>query len=87
MVGDYKWDVLCANNAGTPCALLVNGGGEPEWVKDATFVITKLTDVIEIVEGKTTMTRAVVGLVTCSSRAEARKIAQVDFDEEFGGVR
>jgi HAD superfamily hydrolase (TIGR01549 family) len=51
MVGDYKWDVLCANNAGTPCALLVNGAGEPEWVKDATFVITRLTDVIEIVEG------------------------------------
>jgi HAD superfamily hydrolase (TIGR01549 family) len=52
MVGDYKWDVLCANNAGTPCALLVNGNGEPEWVKDADYVITKLTDVIEIVEGK-----------------------------------
>jgi HAD superfamily hydrolase (TIGR01549 family) len=52
MVGDYKWDVLCANNAGTPCALLVNGNGELEWVKDADYVITKLTDVIAIVEGK-----------------------------------
>src|ERR1019366_6774135 len=52
MVGDYKWDVLCAKNAGTPCALLTNGDGEPEWVKDATYVITRLTEVIEIIEGK-----------------------------------
>jgi HAD superfamily hydrolase (TIGR01549 family) len=52
MVGDYKWDVLCANNAGTPCALLVNGSGLPDWAKDADFVITKLTEVIEIIEGK-----------------------------------
>ena len=51
MVGDYKWDVLCARNAGTPCALLVNGNGEPDWVKDADYIITKLTDVIAIVEG------------------------------------
>jgi beta-phosphoglucomutase-like phosphatase (HAD superfamily) len=35
-----------------PCALLVNGNGEPEWVKDADYIITKLTDVIAIVEGK-----------------------------------
>jgi len=52
MVGDYKWDVLCAKNAGTPCALLTNGDGEQEWSKDATYVITRLTDVIEIIEGK-----------------------------------
>jgi HAD superfamily hydrolase (TIGR01549 family) len=52
IVGDYKWDVLCAKNAGAPCVLLVNGSGEPEWAKDADFVVTKLTDVIEIVEGK-----------------------------------
>ncbi|HUJ09928.1 MAG TPA: HAD family hydrolase [Verrucomicrobiae bacterium] len=52
VVGDYKWDVHCAKNAGAPCALLVNGSGEPEWAKDANFVITKLADVIEIIEGK-----------------------------------
>ena len=52
MVGDYKWDVLCAKNAGTPCALLVNGGGQPEWAKGADFTITNLTDVIKIIEGK-----------------------------------
>jgi len=51
MVGDYKWDVLCAKNAGAPCALLINGEGEPEWAKDATYVITRLTEVIEIIEG------------------------------------
>lgn len=52
MVGDYKWDVLCAKNAGAPSALLINGEGEPEWAKDATYVITRLTEVIEIIEGK-----------------------------------
>ena len=52
IVGDYKWDVLCARNAGAPCALLINGDGEPEWANDADFLITKLTEVIEIVEGK-----------------------------------
>jgi len=52
MVGDYKWDVLCAKNAGAPCALLINGEGEAEWTKDATYVIAKLTEVIEIIEGK-----------------------------------
>ena len=52
MVGDYKWDVLCAKNAGTPCALLTNGDGVPEWAKDAKYVITRLAEVIEIIEGK-----------------------------------
>jgi HAD superfamily hydrolase (TIGR01549 family) len=52
MVGDYKWDVLCAKNAGTPCALLTNGDGEPDWATDARYVITSLTEVIEIIEGK-----------------------------------
>jgi HAD superfamily hydrolase (TIGR01549 family) len=51
MVGDYKWDVLCAKNAGTSCAILINGGSVPDWAKDADFVIKRLTDVIDIVEG------------------------------------
>ena len=51
MVGDYKWDVLCAKNAGAPSALLINGEGEVDWAKDATYVITRLTEVIEIIEG------------------------------------
>ncbi|MGD0651071.1 MAG: HAD family hydrolase [Verrucomicrobiia bacterium] len=51
MVGDYKWDVLCAKNAGALCAVLVNGGGVPDWAKDADFIIKRLTDVIDIVEG------------------------------------
>jgi HAD superfamily hydrolase (TIGR01549 family) len=49
MVGDYKWDVLCAKNAGAPCALLINGDGEPEWAKDADYIITKLTEIISII--------------------------------------
>lgn len=52
MVGDYKWDVLCAKNAGAPCALLTNDEGVPEWAEDATYVITRLVEVIEIIEGK-----------------------------------
>ena len=52
MVGDYKWDVLCAKNAGAPCALLINGDGEPDWAKDADYIITTLAEVIEIIEGK-----------------------------------
>jgi HAD superfamily hydrolase (TIGR01549 family) len=52
MVGDYKWDVLCARNAGAPCALLVNGDEDAAWAKDADHIITELTEVIEIIEGK-----------------------------------
>lgn len=52
MVGDYKWDVQCAKNAGAPCALLIDGKGEPDWAKDADYIITRLTEVIEIIEGK-----------------------------------
>jgi HAD superfamily hydrolase (TIGR01549 family) len=52
MVGDYKWDVLCAKNAGAPCALLINGDGEPDWAGDADYIITRLSEVIEIIEGK-----------------------------------
>jgi phosphoglycolate phosphatase-like HAD superfamily hydrolase len=52
MVGDYKWDVLCAKNAGAPCALLANGDEDAEWAKSADHVITRLIDVIEIIEGK-----------------------------------
>ena len=52
IVGDYKWDVLCAKNAGAPCVLLINGEGAPEWAKDATYVITRLREVIEVIDGK-----------------------------------
>ncbi|HVM62367.1 MAG TPA: HAD family hydrolase [Verrucomicrobiae bacterium] len=52
MVGDYKWDVLCAKNAGAPSVLLIDGEGREDWAKDATYVITRLTEVIEIMEGK-----------------------------------
>jgi HAD superfamily hydrolase (TIGR01549 family) len=52
MVGDYKWDVLCAKNAGSPSAMLTNGEPVPDWAKDATYIIEKLAEVIEIIEGK-----------------------------------
>jgi len=51
MVGDYKWDVLCANNAGIRCACLVERGKElPEWTAKADFIIHRLSALIEIVE-------------------------------------
>jgi HAD superfamily hydrolase (TIGR01549 family) len=52
MVGDYKWDVLCAKNAGAPCALLADGDEDAAWAKSADHIITELTEVIEIIEGK-----------------------------------
>ncbi len=50
MVGDYKWDVLCAKNAGIPCAILLNGGEMPDWAKDAQYHVRRLTDLIEILQ-------------------------------------
>jgi HAD superfamily hydrolase (TIGR01509 family) len=50
MVGDYKWDVLCAKNAGIPCALLLNGDPLPDWAKDATYHVRRLTELIEILK-------------------------------------
>ena len=41
MVGDYKWDVLCAKNAGAPCVVLVNGGDVPDWAREADFIIKR----------------------------------------------
>lgn len=49
MVGDYKWDVLCANNAGIPCALLLNGEPLPDWAKDARYHVRRLTELMELV--------------------------------------
>jgi len=50
MVGDYKWDLLCAKNAGAPCAILVDGDAVPEWAKDASFLIRRLEEVLEILD-------------------------------------
>ena len=48
MVGDYKWDVLCAQNAGIPCAVLLNGD-VPEWAQGADYRIRRLTELLEII--------------------------------------
>jgi HAD superfamily hydrolase (TIGR01549 family) len=52
MVGDYKWDVMCAQNAGSPCVVLLNGDPLPEWARGADHVIHRLTELLPIVEGK-----------------------------------
>jgi HAD superfamily hydrolase (TIGR01509 family) len=70
MVGDYKWDVLCANNAGIRCAVLINGDPMPEWATGAQFVIRRLTEVIDIID------RNAVGRGT--SRGGARRTAPAE---------
>ena len=52
MVGDYKWDVLCAANAGIPCAVLLNGTTVPEWARTARYHLRRLTEISTILEGK-----------------------------------
>ena len=52
MVGDYKWDVLCADNAGIPGAVLLNGGAPPEWAASARYHWQRLTELIELLEGQ-----------------------------------
>jgi HAD superfamily hydrolase (TIGR01549 family) len=54
MVGDYKWDVLCAKNAGAPCVVLVNGDDVPDWAREADYVIKRLTELIPIIKGERT---------------------------------
>jgi HAD superfamily hydrolase (TIGR01549 family) len=50
MVGDYKWDVMCADNAGIRCALLTNGEGVPEWGRHVKFIIHTLPELITIID-------------------------------------
>jgi phosphoglycolate phosphatase-like HAD superfamily hydrolase len=50
MVGDYKWDVLCAKNAGIPCALLIDGSELPDWAKDARYHVHRLTELTKIIQ-------------------------------------
>ena len=52
MVGDYKWDTLCAANAGIPCAVLLYGKAMPEWARTAQYHLRRLTEIIAILEGK-----------------------------------
>jgi HAD superfamily hydrolase (TIGR01549 family) len=49
MVGDYKWDVLCAVNAGARSAVLLNGGPRPDWAEQADFVVHRLTELVPII--------------------------------------
>ena len=50
MVGDYKWDALCAKTAGVPCALLLEPEQRPEWARGVKYVIHRLTELIAIIE-------------------------------------
>ena len=52
MVGDYQWDLLCADNAGIPCAVLLNGAPPPEWAASARYQWQRLTELIDLLEGQ-----------------------------------
>jgi len=51
MVGDYKWDVLCAQNAGIRSVVLLNGGPMPDWAREADYIVHRLSEVASIVKG------------------------------------
>ena len=53
MVGDYKWDVLCARNAGIRSAVLITDNEIPVWAEGADFIIRRLSELVPIIEGKT----------------------------------
>ena len=57
VVGDYKWDLYCARNAGSLCAILTNGAGVPEWASDAEFIIHDLSELIGIIQGDSSQLR------------------------------
>ena len=52
VVGNYLFDLLCARAAGAVAVLLKNHLKADEFAKYADFVIEKITDIIEIIEGK-----------------------------------
>ena len=52
MVGDYKWDIICAKNAGIECALILDVEELPEWAVGAEYVIRRLREIIPILEEK-----------------------------------
>jgi len=53
VVGDYKWDLFCAKNAGCPCAILSNGDPLQDWAKEADYIVHELIEVIGILSGET----------------------------------
>lgn len=50
MVGDYKWDLMCAKNAGSPCAILTNGDPLQDWASGAEYIVHQLDELIPIIE-------------------------------------
>lgn len=52
LVGDYKWDLLCARNAGTRSAVLINGQYKttPDWATEADYLIRCLDEIPQIVD-------------------------------------
>lgn len=52
MVGDYLFDLQCANAAGAVSVLLINTEKSAEFVEYADFTIEKIEQILAIIEGK-----------------------------------
>lgn len=52
VVGDYLFDIICAKAAGAAAVLLTNHERANEFAEYADFIIDKLEQVLEIVEGQ-----------------------------------
>lgn len=49
LVGDYKWDMVCARQAGATGVALLNNDDLPDWAAQADCVIRKLSDLKHII--------------------------------------
>jgi HAD superfamily hydrolase (TIGR01509 family) len=52
VVGDYLFDLICARSAGAIPVLLKNHEKADEFAKHADFVIEKIDDILQIIDGK-----------------------------------
>jgi len=52
LVGDYLFDVLCANAAGAVAVLLMNQPQADDFAEHADFCIEKISEILQIVEDK-----------------------------------
>lgn len=61
VVGDYKWDMICAHNAGAKSVWLSNGDTMPAWANEADYTIDSLSELTVIIEGTWAVPSALTG--------------------------
>jgi HAD superfamily hydrolase (TIGR01549 family) len=50
VVGDFKWDMVCAHNAGARSVWLSNGDAMPSWAGEADHTIHSLSALLDIID-------------------------------------